>query len=321
MSLDSSLQDAASDSLNLLSMDSQDPELRSIVPMTVASKGPRRKSAERGADQSPMDVAPWVSCCERSGVVEIHDRRLLRAGHEAFCRALLEAAVVDFEASRAEIDLESASCRLEFGPGLFDRAELAGRAAAAIRAATPAVREGLGGRDVAPDSWTVLTAFACDGGASVQEWRPDAPGDPICVPFPGEDATRSRRLVNLAMAGGSFVLAIGGIILPGIPTLPFVIMTGRYAVRLSPRIERLLKSQPWCAATLAEADAACGPNIDWRSLSRMIGMGACFVTAFLILHPPLPVVLALELGLMAYFAWREMGNKPGRLDFGHAAAA
>ncbi len=268
-----------------------------------------------------MDVAPWVSCCERSGVVEIHDRRLLRAGHEAFCRALLEAAVVDFEASRAEIDLESATCRLEFGPGPFDRAELAGRAAAAIRAATPAVREGSGLRDGDRAGWTVLTAVACDGGASVREWSRDTPDDPICVAFPVEDATRSRRLVNLAMAGGSLVLAVGGVILPGIPTLPFVIMTGRYAVRVSPRIERLLKSQPWCAAMLAEGEGSSGRDTDWRSLSRMIGLAALFVAAILILHPPLPVVLALELGLMAYLAWREMGNKPGRLDLDHAAAA
>ena len=122
------------------------------------------------------------------------------------------------------------------------------------------------------------------------------------------------------MAGGSFVLAIGGIILPGIPTLPFLIKTGRYAVRVSPRIEQLLKSQPWCAAMLAEAEAASGPGIDRRSLSRMICLAAVFAAAFLILHPPLPVVLALELGLMACFAWPEL-DKPALLEAGSAAVA
>ncbi len=94
------------------------------------------------------------------------------------------------------------------------------------------------------------------------------------------------------MAGGSFVLAIGGVILPGVPTLPFVIMTGRYAVRVSPRIERLLTRQPWCAALLAEAETSRGPDFDWRSLAKTIGPAALFVAAILILHPPLPVVLA-----------------------------
>ena len=44
--------------------------------------------------------------------------------------------------------------------------------------------------------------------------------------------------------------------------IPFVIMTGRYAVRVSPRIERLLKSQPRCAAMLAEGEGSSGRNVD-----------------------------------------------------------
>ena len=147
--------------------------------------------------------------------------------------------------------------------------------------------------------------------------RPDAPESadrPIDAP------KRSGRLVDLAMAGGSFALAIGGVILPGVPTLPFVIMTGRYAVRVSPRIERLLTRQPWCAAMLAEAETSAGPGFDWRSLAKTIGPAVLFVAAFLILHPPLPVVLALELGLMAYMAWREMG-KPGLSELGLGSAA
>lgn len=268
-----------------------------------------------------MAADPWVGCCEWTGVVEIHDLRLLRPGYEAFCRALIEAAVVRFEARRAEIDLESATCRLEFGPGRLDRAELAGRVAGAIRSATPAVGEGSGHRDADRAGWTVLTAIARDGGASLRERSRQGPDEPICVAFPVEEARRSRRLVNLAMAGGSIVLAIGGVILPGIPTLPFVIMTGRYAIRVSPRIERLLKGQPWFAAMLAEAGDSSGPNFDWRSTSRMIGLAALLVAAILVLHPPLPIVLALELGLMACCAWREMARKPGRLDPGLAAAA
>ena len=161
--------------------------------------------------------------------------------------------------------------------------------------------------------WTVLSAFPSDGDSSIHEWRQDALDAFASPEDPADDPTHSRRLVNLAMAGGSFVLAIGGIILPGIPTLPFVIMTGRYAIRVSPRIERLLKSQPWCANLLAEWEASSGASLDWRSISKMIGLAVLFAAAFLILHPPLPVVLALELGVMAYFSWRELG-KTGQVD-------
>ena len=36
-------------------------------------------------------VGPWIACCEQSGVIEIHDTRLLRRGHEAFCLARYRA--------------------------------------------------------------------------------------------------------------------------------------------------------------------------------------------------------------------------------------
>jgi uncharacterized membrane protein YbaN (DUF454 family) len=237
-------------------------------------------------------------------VVEIHDPRLLRPGHEAFCRALVHAAVGRFGAIRAEVRLESATCRLEFEPGRFDRTELARRVAEAVRAATPAVREGSACRDHATAGRVVLTAFAAGSGFPLSAQRADA------VEPAWETPARPGRLVSLAWAGGSFALVVAGAILPGIPTLPFLIMTGRHAVRVSPRIERLLRSQPWCAAWLSEAEARSGATLDRRSLSRTIGLAVLFAAAILTLHPPMPVVLALELGLMAFLTWRTAGAMP-----------
>jgi uncharacterized membrane protein YbaN (DUF454 family) len=179
-----------------------------------------------------------------------------------------------------------------------------------VRAATPAIREGAARRDDKIAGWIVLTAFATGGGTSISaEWA-DAPGSAWGPP------ARPRRLVYLAMAGGSFALAIGGAILPGIPTLPFLIMTGRYAARVSPTIERLLQSRPWSAALLAEAEARSGATLDWRAVTKTIGPAVLFAAAILVLHPPLPVVLALELGLMAFLAWREMERSGGRMSPG-----
>jgi uncharacterized membrane protein YbaN (DUF454 family) len=258
----------------------------------------------RGVDP-PQDAAgPWIGCGDASGVVEIHDPRLLRPGHEAFCRALVDAAVRRSGANRAEVRFESATCRLEFGPGRFDRAELSRRVAEAVRAATPAVGDGSAGRHDDAAGWTVLTADATGGGTLISAECADAPGSAR------ESPARPRRLVSLAMAGGCFALAVGGAILPGIPTLPFLIMSGRHAVRVSPRIERLLQSQPWCAAWLSQAEDRSGATFDWRSRSKTIGLAALFAVAILILHPPLPVVLAIELGLMTFLAWRTAGAMP-----------
>jgi uncharacterized membrane protein YbaN (DUF454 family) len=279
--------------------------LPAIAPMAVASPESRRESAQGGVEPQPDAAGRWIGCGDGTGVVEIHDPRLLRPGHEAFCRALVDAAVARLGANRAEVRLETATCRLEFEPGRFDRTELARRVAEAVRVATPAVRDGSAHREDQTAGWTVLTAFATGAGRSISaEWA----GSPDSVP---ESPARPRRLVDLAMAGGSFALAVGGAILPGIPTLPFLIMTGRYAVRVSPRIESLLRRQPWCASLLAEAEARSGAPLDWCSLSKTIGLAVLFAAAILILHPPLPVVLALELGVMAFLASRERERSGG----------
>jgi uncharacterized membrane protein YbaN (DUF454 family) len=266
----------------MIDFDVAGPRIPATAATTVAPPDPGHGSADgRVAD------APWIACCERSGAVEIHDPRLLRPGRMAFCRALVDAAVARFGAIRAEVRLESATCRLEFEPGRFDRRELAGCVAAAVQAATPAVRDGDGGGEEAAAGPGVVTAAAT-----------------------GEVAP--RRLGDLAMAAGALALAVAGAVLPGIPALPFLIVSGRHAARLSPRIERLLQGQPWCAALLAEADARAGEPTDWRSLAKTVGLAALCAAAILILHPPMPLVFALEMGVMALLAWKELRRSDGR---------
>jgi uncharacterized membrane protein YbaN (DUF454 family) len=247
------------------------------------------------AEEKPHATGPWVRCCERHGVIEMHDARLFQPARAAFCRALAETAVARFGARRADVLMDSSTCRLEFEPGRFDRAELADRAASAVRAATPSVRCGAGGWDNAAG---ILRASAIDGATSPGATR-GATSD--VATFAGHSipaSAGSRRLTDLAKAAASLTLAVSGAILPGIPTVPFLILTGRYAVRVFPRIERLMLGQSWCAAFLTEVEIPSGPTLDRRSLARMIGLALLVTAGSLILHPPLPIVLGLELGLM-----------------------
>ena len=49
------------------------------------------------------------------------------------------------------------------------------------------------------------------------------------------------------------------------------------------------------------------------SMAKMVGLAVLFAAAFLIVHPPLPIVVGLELALMAFLAGREVGQ-PGGLE-------
>jgi uncharacterized membrane protein YbaN (DUF454 family) len=270
--------------------------------VAVAAPCHCREHNEGRAERDPHVAGPWVRCCERHGTIEIHDPRLLRPDRAAFCRALVEAAVARFGARRAEVLMESSTCRLEFEPGRFDRAELADRAAYAVRAATPSVRDGAGSRDDAGSVGGILRSFATDGVTSPRAPRGASPDVATSAERSISASTGSRRLADLAKAGASFALAVGGFVLPGIPTLPFLILSGRHAARVSPGIERLLVGQSWCAALLTKVEIPSEPTLDWRSLLRMIGPAVLFAAGSLILHPPLPIVLGLEFGLIV-FLW------------------
>ncbi len=189
MSFHALIREARRKPIKVMAADSPGPGLPAIAPVATASPHPRTRAAEGGADRTPDAANSCIGCCERSGVVEIHDLRLLRPGHEAFCRALVEAAVERFGADRAEVRLESSTCRLEFGAGRFDRTELAARAAGAIRSAIPAVRDGTGRRS----GWTILTAIpaAADRGALIREWRKDSSHAAVSADHPIETPVRS----------------------------------------------------------------------------------------------------------------------------------
>jgi uncharacterized membrane protein YbaN (DUF454 family) len=300
-----------------------------IGPTTRAKPGPGQGTQRKPQARAAVGVGGWIECHEASGLVAIHDPRLFRVGHEAFCGELVKVAVERHQATRAEICLRSSLCRLEFEPGRFDQRELADRATAAVRAATPSVRDGSGSPRNPRGSWTTLTAFATPAGASVWETREEQPGQVIffnrafeasAVVHDALDAPAGAiRLSDLALAGGSLMLAAAGLVLPGIPSLPFLVLTGHYAVRLSPTLRRFLTRQPWFAPLVAEVERLeCLRGLDRRSILKLAGIAALAVAVFLIIHPPLPVVLALEFGLMAFLCYRKMGRS-GPVALGLAA--
>jgi uncharacterized membrane protein YbaN (DUF454 family) len=173
--------------------------------------------------------------------------------------------------------------------------------------------------------WSTLTAIATDGRASLWGTREDGAGEVVLsldtgapAAEPAEAAPGSPRIVNLCLAGGSLALAAAGAILPGIPSQPFLVLTGHYSIRLSPRLHRYLTRQRWFVALMGKSDGSGHlPGLDRRSLLKMLGIAVLVAAAFLIVHPPLPLVLGIELGLLAFFCIRNLG----RMSLGEAGLA
>jgi len=117
-------------------------------------------------------------------------------------------------------------------------------------------------------------------------------------------------------------MAVAGALLPGIPSLPFLLLAARHAVRLSPTVDDFVRQQPRLAAILNQAKAAEGfLRLDRQSLKKTLPIAVLAGAVLLIFHPPLPVVMALELGLMAFVCFRGAVSQPGKRELAPGVVA
>lgn len=263
----------------------------------------------------------WVACDESAGIIEIRNDRLFRRGCEAFCEAFAESAVARHGAHRVDICLRTATCRVAFEQGACDRAELARRITAAIQEATASI----GGEarrigDVPADRDARMPGPARTPPPARRRARKAAgrvvichPPAPVARSAPHRPRPGRSRTSDMAMAGGSLAMAVAGAVLPGIPTLPFLVLSARHAARVSPNIERLLASQSWCAPILSTDEEPGAFVMDRKAILKMLPIIAGAVAVFLIVQPPLPVVLGLEVAVMAVMVLREM-SRTGRSE-------
>jgi uncharacterized protein len=290
-----------------------------IVPTGETASASGTESEMSTGGRLEVGAGAWIECDEQSGVVEIHDPRLFRRGRETFCQEMAQSAIEKCQARRVEISLASSMCRLEFAPGAFDRAELGRRVAEAIKAATPLVCDGSAAARKTRAIWTTLSAIATDAWISLWDTledhsRREVPPDAATHENQSAEAgTGAPRLVDFALTGGSLTMAFAGAVLPGIPSLPFLLLATRHAIRLAPNLDRFLKSRPWSAAILRRVEASGGLlRLDRRSLMEVLPLVALTAAVLVFVHPPLPVVLGLEVAVMAFACLREMGLMDGR---------
>jgi uncharacterized membrane protein YbaN (DUF454 family) len=113
-----------------------------------------------------------------------------------------------------------------------------------------------------------------------------------CKPEVPEVATGFRRLGLLAMASGSFGLTVVGLIVPGVPTVPFLLATSYFLVRSSPRLnERLLRSR-FFGPILADLEFGHGLRPSNRIKLVVFSLTVGLVTVVLI-SPTWPILVVM----------------------------
>lgn len=101
-----------------------------------------------------------------------------------------------------------------------------------------------------------------------------------------------HRAGYLALAGGSFALTLVGLIIPGVPTVPFLLATSYYLVRSSPRLNRALLASRFFGPIVSDLQT-------WGGLRRvnklkLIGLTVVVsVVTTVIAGPPLVLVLVM----------------------------
>ncbi len=117
-----------------------------------------------------------------------------------------------------------------------------------------------------------------------------SPADRISV------ATGPRRVVYLLAAGGFFALGVAGILLPGLPTTPFLLLTSYFLVRSSPSLNERLTHSRFLGPILQDWHARRGvrQSVKLRAIALVVLMLA--ITIYLGNMPALLATVVLALG-------------------------
>ena len=279
----------------IVSFQDEEPWLHRIVPDVVPALDvihavptlPVGKAAVSEETASGLRIR----CDKQGGILEIVDPRMFRPARKMFCRALSATAISLGGASAVDLDLPARSCRFHFEPDRFDEAELARRVALAIEAATVAVQLEASGFVEGRTNGVLQEPATSIGG------RQELPA-----------TTGSDRCRCLALGGGSLMAGIAGLILPGIPSAPFLLLSAHYFMQSSTTFQRWLDGMPKLGEIVRKLEASGRMVLDRSLLVKTLGMGILLGLMFLVIHPPLPLVMAIELGLTVFFSLREIGD-------------
>ena len=143
-------------------------------------------------------------------------------------------------------------------------------------------------------------------------------------------ATGPARWLYFSLGASSLVMTVVGLIVPGIPTVPFLLLSSYGFARSSPRTNQWLRKTRFLGPILTEWEHHGG--LSQRSKRKLIGMTVVIILIAVVLAPLSPVGLVLILvmaSLSTYGVYRlpnspeapEPAPAPARLSMPHAVPA
>lgn len=120
-----------------------------------------------------------------------------------------------------------------------------------------------------------------------------------------EAAGRLQRSLLVVAGVVSLVLAVAGVILPGLPTTPFVLLAAACFAKASPRLHAWLLSNRWMGPMVRdwEAHRSLPLKVKWLSTGLMSVMVA--LSAWHLLNKPWLAAVVVGSGLLgAWVVWR-----------------
>jgi uncharacterized membrane protein YbaN (DUF454 family) len=116
-----------------------------------------------------------------------------------------------------------------------------------------------------------------------------------------------RRMVNLAAAGGCFVMSVVGFITPGIPTVPFVLATGYFLARSSPRLHQRFRRSRFFGQMVSDYEDHGGLRRSTKFKMILLTVGLIVVT-IVIAGSTLPLLILV--GVMGITGIYLLGKIP-----------
>jgi uncharacterized membrane protein YbaN (DUF454 family) len=115
------------------------------------------------------------------------------------------------------------------------------------------------------------------------------------------DVPGFRRIPDLALAGSCFLLTLAGLILPGIPTVPFLVATSFFLGRSSPRLHARLLRSPVLGTVLREWERYRGLSPESKNKLMTMSLAILLLSAALDPLDPVAITLTMLFSMLAFY--------------------